>query len=120
MSSGAFVYSRYELNNGDIARIRVQPETLAANIGGVNAAPAGAVTLPVTVRTSNGNRQFGIKPRTVTLKWTATVPDGYKEGSLVTIPLLTPTIYDALLPGTAGTYLGVAVEVVGRSPERVR
>lgn len=120
MSAGSFQYSKYELNSGDICRIRVQPETLAANVGGVNAAPAGARTLDVTAKTSNGNRSFGIKPRTITVKWTADPPEGYKEGSVVTFPILQEAIWDGIAYGDTGTYQGIAVEVVGKSAEKVK
>lgn len=120
MSSGAFAYDRYELDSGDVARIRVQPETLAANIGSVNSGATAAITIPGTVRTSNGNRAFGIKPRTVTLKWSAAAPAGYLAGSTVTIPILQAANWTAINNGDTGTYLGASVEVVGKSPERVR
>lgn len=120
MSAGAFQNSKYEMDDGSIKRIRVQPETIAASIGGANTAPAGAIDSPGSARVGGGNRQYGVKARSVTVKFTATVPDGYKADQLYRIPILTSAVYDGINIGTTGTYLGSAVEVVGKNPERVR
>ncbi len=120
MSAGEFQYSRYESNTGTIYRIRVQPETLQATIGSANAAPTGAIDGQGTVRVGGGNRQFGIKARSVTVKFTADPPDNYAENQLYRIPILQETLWDAINLGDTGTYLGTAIEVVGKSPERVR
>lgn len=121
MSAGAFLANgKYEADSGTIYRIRVQPETVAANIGSANAVPAGAVDGEGSARVGGGNRQIGIKARSVTVRFTATVPDGYAADRLLRIPILTPAVYDAITPGATGTYLGTAVVVVGKNPERVR
>lgn len=121
MSSGAFLATgKYEADDGGIYRIRVQPETVAANIGSANAVPAGAVDSTGSVRVGGGNRQIGIKARSVTVRFTETVPEDYAPGQLYRIPILTPAVYDAIQPGSTGTYLGSAVVVVGKNPERVR
>lgn len=123
MSAGEFTRTFYELdtgNGGGIARIRVQPETLAATIGGsANTAPAGPATVPVSASVSAGNRENGIKARSVTLLFTAAAPTGY-SGDPVTIPVMQESTFAAWTLGATGTYLGAAVEVIGRSPERVR
>jgi len=121
MSAGAFVSSKYESDAGDIFRCRVQPETLAANIGGVNAAPAGDVDQPVSAKVSGSNREIGMKCRGVYIRWTSTVPAGYDdEKATLFIPIMTPAIYNGINPGTTGTYLTNPVEVIGKKPERVR
>jgi len=112
--------ARYEADDGTVYRIRVQPETLAASIGGVNASAVGVVDGQGTVRVGGGNRKFGIKARAVSIRFTATPPDGYDEGQILRVPIMTPTRYAGIALGTTGTYLGVACEVVGKSPERVR
>lgn len=112
--------ARYEADDGTVYRIRVQPETLAASIGGVNASAAGAVDGQGTVRVGGGNRKFGIKARAVSIRFTGTPPTGYDEGEILRVPIMTPTRYSSIALGTTGTYLGVACEVVGKSPERVR
>lgn len=120
MSAGPFVSSKYECDNDDIRPIRVQPETVAATIGGANTAPAGAVDAIGSARVGGGNRQFGVKARSVTIRFTAAAPDGYKADQLYRVPILTKARYDAISIGTTGTYLGVACVVVGKNPERVR
>lgn len=121
MSAGRFVRSRYEANNGLIHPIRVQPETLEASLGGgANAAPAGAVDTSISVRTSQSARAFGIRPRLVTLAWSAAPPAGYDDRGTIRLPILTEARYDAINVGGTGTYLGAGVTVVGKSPESVR
>lgn len=120
MSSGNFVSSRYEADSGTIYRIRVQPETLAANVGGANTAPAGAIDGEGTVRVGGGNRKFGVKARSVTLAWAGEPPDDYAEGEYLRVPILTPARYNSISLGATGTYLGASVTVVGKNPERVR
>lgn len=121
MSSGAFQYARYVNDDGDDYRIRVQPETLALVIGGVaNAGGTGTGATNGTVRTSQSKRAFGVKPRTVSFKFTGAIPDGYKGDPISNIPLLQEAIYDAATPLATGTYLGSAIEVLSRSPESSR
>ena len=119
--SGPFALgARYEADDGTVYRIRVQPETLAANIGGTNSSAAGQVDGTGTVRVGGGNRRFGIKARAVSVRFTADPPEGYDGGEILRIPILTPDRYDTISLGSTGSYLGAAVEVVGKSPERVR
>lgn len=126
MSAGVFTISKYETNSpalgGVIMPIRVQPETLAAVIGGVaNAAPTGDVDFPLRVSVSATDGEYGVKPRKVTLRFTdqADLPDGY-SGQDVTIPMMTPAIAAAAIDGAAGTYLTKAVTVVSTKPEDYR
>ena len=123
MSAGAFVSSIYELeasNGGGFAACKVQPETLALEIASTtNAAPAGPVDLPVSAKASKTNREYGIGMRSVTLEFTGALPTGY-SGDNVRVPVLTPAAFAAYQNQATGTYLGVGVRVVGRTPERVR
>ena len=122
MSAGEFTRTFYELdtgNGGGIVRARVQPETIAASIATTaNAGATGPATVPITAKASGGNSEFGVNMRSVTLAWTGTVPDGY-SGDPVVIPVLQEATFAAWVVGATGTYLGQAVEVIGRSPERV-
>lgn len=121
MSAGAFTTSKYEASYGDeIHPIRVQPETIAAQIGSVaNAAPSGDATSPISCSVSRSNRQIGLRARLVRLTYTAeNAPDGYDDrGGIITIPALTETFYDAAIKGTPATYLTKTMSVSGRSPE---
>jgi hypothetical protein len=122
MSSGAFVDSFYASNElGSTHPIRVQPETLALELGGqANAAVAATGAIGPSAQVSRGKRAIGINARTVTIQFTAT-KSGYLAGSKITLPWLAKTTFDALTPKvTTGTYLEVACKLVGKSPETVR
>ena len=126
MSAGVFQLSKYETNSaalgGVIMPIKVQPETLAAVVGGVtNAPPAGGVDFPLLVSVSATKGEYGVKPRKVTLRFAdqADLPPGY-SGQDVTIPLMTPAAAAAALPGATGTYLTKAVTVVRVKQEDFR
>jgi hypothetical protein len=116
MSAGPFQLSRYERDNADIHPIRVQPETI---IGGTNPAPGGAPTSDISARVSGGRRTLGLTARKVRFVFTAGAPTGYRPGSVLTLPVLTPAAYAALTRGSTFTYLGGTATVVGKSPEYV-
>jgi len=123
MSAGAFENTFYELsdeNGGFIMRARVQPETLAATIGSTaNAGAAGPADAPGSATISQGRRSAGVNMRYVSLRWTGDPPEGY-DGLTARIPVLTPATFAAWTLGATGTYLGEAVEVVGRTGETVK
>jgi len=123
MSAGQFTNNFYETsseNGGFILRCRVQPETLAAEIGGLaNAGPLGPATAPGSATSSQGRRSAGVNMRYVTLGWTGTPPTGY-SGDPVRLPVLDPATFTAWTLGATGTYLGAAVEVLSRVGETVK
>ena len=121
MSAGAFVNSFYESNElGSVHPIRVQPETLALELGGeANDAPDGAAAIGPSAQVSRGKRALGINARTVTVRLTAALT-GYAAGSTITLPWLDPATYDGITKKvTTGTYLGTACLCVGKGPEQV-
>lgn len=121
MSSGAFDDSFYSSNTtGNVHPIRIQPETISLTLGGVaNAAPAGTGAVLPSAQVSQGARSFGINARKVSIRLTAALT-GYQSGSVIRVPWLSDTTFDALTPKvTTGTYLGTACIVVGKSPEKV-
>jgi len=121
MSAGAFARSKYEADNDDVHPIKVQEETLTANLGGVNAAPAGAVDNTQRVRVSGGKRAYGVKARYASIRFTAQPPATYKADQVLRIPILTKAIFDGLIPDvTTGTYLNVACIVVGKTGQSGR
>lgn len=124
MAAGAFIKSKYQAtadNGGGIYSVKVQPETLACVIATVtNAAPTAAVDQSVSARVGGGKRKIGMNCATISLKFTGTPPGGYKPDGILTIPGLTPAFRSAAAIGATGTYLGEAVEVIGKSPERAR
>ena len=117
MSAGNFLRSRYESDAGNIHPIRVQPENIAANINSANAAPTGDIDVAISARVSGGSRQLGLTARKIRHAFTATPPTGYAADSIVTIPILTRAVFNAISTTDPGTYLGVAVEVVGKTSE---
>jgi hypothetical protein len=124
MSAGPFIISKYAASYGggvNTHPIRVQPETTTAtHTGTTNAAPTGAITSPISARSSTGRRALGLLPRSVTLKAPATgQPAGYKPEGITRIPCLQEAFYNKCLKGTIVSYLGVNWIVVGVSSERV-
>lgn len=82
--------TKYESDEGDIYAIRLSPD-YAAKAG---AAPTGAVTSPIRAKVSKGNREFGIRPRGVTLARTlGTAPDTFVKTTF--LPVLTPTAFSS-------------------------
>lgn len=120
MSAGAFIKSKYAADNGDVYRIRIQPETAALVLNAVtNTAPAGAVDQEITARARGSRRKFGVTARKVSLEFTGALPDGY-EGDPVEVPILTKTVFDGITTGQTGTYLGSPVAVISKTNEQVR
>lgn len=121
MSAGAFEVSRYVRNDGEIHPIRIQPETAALVIDGTtNAASTSAVTRQTLAKISKSNSAYGVRPRKINVRFTSTLPTGYKADQTYAIPALQEAIWDAALPSTTGTYLGSDVVVVSRQAENVR
>jgi hypothetical protein len=122
MSAGQFIRSFYETNGGAIARIRVQPETELANLGGtVNDAPAGPPTVATTVKVSKSRRQYGIGPRKVGIVFDdGQAPAGYEPGNIYYIPVLTRDVYDSFVVGDTATYLSGTADIVSKLEESVK
>lgn len=121
MSAGEFnTDAKYETRGGGIHRIRVQPETLAAEFNSVvNAVPAGAVNRETSARARGSRKALGVTARKVSVQFTGALPAGY-SGDPVEIPVMTPATFDGILPGQAGTYLSVPIAVISKTPEQVR
>ena len=123
MSAGRFEISKYQATYSAAAvhPIRLQPETLAASIGGtVNNPPAGAVTNPIQARSTGGRRSLGLLARYVVLRAPSDAPPaGYLPGGTTRIPALTPAFYALAIKGADCSYLGSTFTVVSRGRERV-
>lgn len=125
MSAGAFEISRYQAGYGAgtaIHPIRVQPETLAAEIDGVaNDAPTAAANSPISAHISKSKNEYGLRPRFVTLRAPATSPPaGYQPRGITRIPALTPAFYNVATRGKDCSYLGVTFTVVSQTVEDVK
>lgn len=122
MSAGKFSRSRYQ---GDLTTriysIRVQPETLLATFTGTaNPSPEGGVTESVSAKVSGGRRTTGVSARKVRIQFAGeTAPAGYEPGQTISLPILTPALFNSIEKGDLGTYLGQAIIVVGKTPEYV-
>lgn len=120
MSAGQFLRTFYELDNGEIAAIRVQPETLNLTIGGTaNAAPAGPASVPGSASVSRGRRSNGINARVVRIVFT-TPPTGYEGNSPIQLPWLQESSFDDLQTNDAVSYLGGTGVLIGKTAEKIR
>jgi len=126
MSSGAFVIARYRFqtrnaNATRMARIRVQPEVLAATFNGVaNAEPP--VELDTTrdflflVRSARSRKFGGVSARGVVIEWISP-PIGYNPDSQLFLPVPSKATFTAIPIGAASVYLGSSCVVVEKIPE---
>lgn len=111
--------SKYEADNGAIHRISLSAKKLAV---ASNTVPDGAVSSPVKVKISKGNREYGLRPRGVNLYRSVT---GGTGGSAVTkilyafLPILSKTVYDGatFAAETTHTYNGATWTVLGKRGE---
>jgi hypothetical protein len=121
MSAGAFETGIYEDGKGGFRGIRVQPETKALTIATVaNAYAAGPVDTAPRAKVSGSRRSYGVHARKVTVRFTGTVPTGYKALGTTTLPWFDPTTFAALTELATGTYLGSPIELVGTSAEKIK
>lgn len=122
MSRGIFTKTKYEADNDDIHPIRVQPETVAFTSGGTaNAAPAGNITVgALRAKVSRGNREYGLRPRFVTIVYDETAPEGYDTGTYLRVPILKKALFDAIAIDGTVTYLSTSARVAGKFAESRR
>jgi len=109
-----FSNAKYEDDFGDIHPIRLRAETLAA----AGAQPQGAVTSSIRAQITKTNREFGLRPRMVSLS--RTEGEGDAAVKITTkIPVLTATAFAgaAFQIGAEVAVDGETYTVVGRSPE---
>ena len=121
MSAGFFSKTKYQASYGagtSIHPIRIQPESALATIGSVaNTAPTGAVNNPITASVSGSKRSNRLISRRVVIQLDGDPPAGYDERSVVYLPALTPTFYNAAVVGAAVTYLEKTWKVLSRRQE---
>ena len=113
MSEGAFSAGFYELDNGEIVNARYQPETV---IPTVNPAITGPATWGISANLAGSFRRNGVNARRIYGKWT-TAPSGYLTGGRVTLPVFSPTAFDAVNKGDTVAYLGGTFRVTGKGAE---
>lgn len=121
MSAGPFQTGVYQADGGDFHRIRVQPETLALVIdSNTNDEASGTINSDFAAQSSRSRRSYGLHARVVRIKFTGDVPEGYKPESPIQLPWLVPGTYASLRAGQTGSYLGQAIELIGKTPEVAR
>lgn len=80
--------TKYESDDAEVYAISLSPD-FAAKAG---AAPSGGVTSPIKVKVSKGNREYGLRPRGVTLSRTLGVaPDTFTKTTF--LPVLTQAAF---------------------------
>jgi hypothetical protein len=111
--------SKYEADNGAIHRIQLSAAKLAV---ASNTVPTAAIDSTVKVKISKGNREFGLRPRGVTMFRTLT---GGTGGSAVSknvytfLPILSKTVFDGatFASETTHTYKGNTWTVLDKRQE---
>lgn len=118
MSSGIFVQTFYETDDGDICNCRVQEETILATFGGVANTPvAGPADQLASANITSDRSGNGVFARYVRVFF-ATPPTGYAS-SILNIPVLTNAAYDAATLGAAVEYLGASGVIRTRNKEEI-
>lgn len=120
MSSGPFEFTFYGTDNGDIATIRVQPETLALTIGTTaNAAVSGPSTpgFP-SAQTSQSRNAIGVNARRVRCVYTSAASAGL-PGLSITLPWLDPATFATIAEGETGTYQAEPIQLRRKTNERI-
>lgn len=120
MSQGSFTGSKYQSDTGDVHFIKVQPETIAATLGGTaNAAVPGAIDSVFAAEVNRGARAYGLRPRKVTIAFEENVPDGYRPYTSLSIPVLSASVFAGVSIGDSVSYAGGAGVVSSKSGESI-
>jgi len=120
MSAGNFTQAIYETDSGGFHNGRCQPETLLAEFNSVvNANGAGPITSAISAYMGGSRRRLGITARKVAIRFTGTPPTGY-SGDPVDVTIMQKSVFDGILPGQAGTYLGAPTQVISKTAEQIR
>lgn len=118
MSAGGFVTSKYQSNDGGIYKVKLQPETLLMLIDGVaNSAPLGDVDQVVSAKVTKTRREIGMGCRAIAIRFTAAIPDGYKAGQIILVPVMTSALFNGLTGAEPVSYLNGDAEIVYLRPE---
>ena len=120
MSSGPFLLTFYETDLGNVCTIKVQPETIALQIGATANDP---VTGPATAgfpsaQTGQSRRAIGINARRIRCVYEAGA-SGDLPGLSIVLPWLNPATYATIAEGTSGTYNGEPVQFRRRLGEAI-
>lgn len=124
MSAGPFTLETYgsSYDPQQSHPIRVQPETLAASVGGTANNPlVGAPTSPISALVSSSARSLGLHARIVYMRLNGAAPVGYSSLSRARLPILDPANFAAFaVKATVVDYLGTTWQVTGSRAEVTR
>jgi len=110
----AFTRTKYESDQGTVHAIRLSAKKVL--IAGTP--PAAAVDSPIKVKVSKSNREFGIRPRGITIaKEVGTAPDLFQKYAF--IPILTEAAFGATSNqlNQAVSYDGDNWQIISRAAE---
>lgn len=134
MSAGVFRSALYQFKQANmrpkVARCLVQPETFDATCNNVRNGQEPGIGQQVqeaiigfTVQISRGKKQRGVSVSKVRLRpipGTTNVPNTYKAGSSLTIPILSVQFLDEVVkPNARVSYLNTTWEVADVTPEEI-
>lgn len=109
-----FTNGKYESDSGDIHPIRLDPLRYAQ----AGTEPTGNINNDIKVKVSKTDREFGIRPRGVTLaREIGTAPDTFKKYSFLPILLASEFGNTSFAIGATITIDGVAWEVIAKKAE---
>lgn len=110
----ALVKTKYEADSGDIHQLKLTPAFAAA----AGTEPTGAVTNDISVKVSKSNREYGLRPRGVSLARTVgTAPNTFVKYTFLPLRSIADYTATAYRKGATVTINSVAWEVVGKVPE---
>ena len=117
--AGVFVSSKYKADNGDVYRVKIQPETALLAFGSAQNAPTvNAVNQQKPLRLRKTVKENGLTSRKIGVRWVANVPATYKPSTVLYVPILTPELFLAIQLDQQASYLGGTVTVVSKLVER--
>lgn len=108
----AFQTIGYESDDGKIYNLKISQEKVAAAGGS-----AGATTSDMYVKLSKTDREFGKRPRFVTLSQSETTTSGRTLKTYSRLPVTTQAAWAAMSNGQDITIDGETYEVSGKEPE---
>lgn len=107
-------FSKYEDDDGNIHRIRMS----TARVTAAGGAPAGDVDDDLDAKISRGAREFGLRPRYLTLtRVVGTAPNQFRARTK--LPVLTSTAFDGFNAEDTVTIDSVQWTVAGKVPESI-
>lgn len=110
----AFTDTKYQSDKGTIHPIRLTDDYAAA----AGTAPTAVIDSDIKVKVTKTGREFGIRPRRVTLSRTVgTAPNTFRKRA--SLPILTKATFDGatMAPGQTVDIGGTEWTIVSRQPE---